>query len=195
MAGRDWEEAWNKHIRNWKNPCTGQDTKLCFESSKRVHNMNLDKLNPQYHEWSQTHVSTCLFNRTVLEKEGVNYVIVKEMPVEHSADEQIRYSFQGIDYHHEGFSLPVYQTKDSQHVPCKILHSDPNNQIFDVVYFIGPMQAVPGGMQIVRVRSLPEDHVTFHLRGFKSDMMNPGAFRSEIAIPDKYFPSHWKDLE
>ncbi len=194
--------AWSDYVRNWENPCKKDDTPVekCIRSSKRVKDMNDDKFNVAYHMWSDSHVSTCHYNQTLIEEYGEIHYIVQEMPSDFGqaiVDQSIQLEYEGIDFYHEGFHLPRFVVESIWHsgVACTILSSSIDSDSFDVVYLMGDTDDLVGAKATWRLREVPSSYVMFFHRPFQSDMMRPGAFRHEIAFPDDKFPSLWKDLE
>lgn len=164
--------------------------------------MNQDKFNANFHTWSTSHITTCEYNETAVKERGETFLLNKDIPKDfnRAVDPRQRLSYEGINYDHEGFSLPkvfnVRQQGDYMGRPCKLLGSSQENQTFDAVYFLGPSQQDPNGARkVARLKDVPARDVQFHLRPFQSDMMAAGTFRHEIAFPDESFPPLWKDLE
>ena len=199
--GKDWEKTWSDYVKNWKSPCreTNIPDKECFQSSKRIKAMNHDKFNDDYYVWSDSHVSTCHYNETLIEEYGEVHYIVQQRPIDfgHVVDPSIKLEYEGIKFSHKGFDLPRCSIEGVGYkgVACKILSSSIESDRFDVIYFLGDTDELEGARTIWRLREIPSSYVMFHHRPFQSDMMRSGAFRSEIAFPDDAFPRLWKDIE
>ena len=161
--------------------------------------MNDDKFKNNYHVWSDSHVSTCHYNETLIEEYGEVHYIVQKLPSDFGqvVDPSIKLEYEGINYTHEGFDLPRFSVEGVGYkgVGCKILSGSVESDSLDVVYLMGDTHELEGSRTIWRIRDVPSSHVMFHHRPFQSDMMRPGAFRSEIAFPDDKFPRLWKDIE
>jgi hypothetical protein len=161
--------------------------------------MNVDKFNADYHVWSESHVSTCHYNKTLIEEYGEIYYIVPQLPADFGqvVDPSIQLEYEGIKFYHRGFDLPRFSVEGVGYkgVACKILRSSVETDTFDVIYLMGDTYELEGARTIWRLREIPSSYVMFHHRPFQSDMMRPGAFRSEIAFPEDTFPRLWKDIE
>jgi hypothetical protein len=202
--GQDWEDAWDKHVKEWKSPCT-YFSGSCYESSKQVHTMNDNKFDRRYHEWSDTHFSTCKLTQALSPKDPGMYYITKTVPNSfEKKSRRVKQSYKGIDFEHEGFDIPVYTerverdgtTITESHHPCKILESWEAEGRFDVLYLFNT-EKMPGATYsrtLLKSMKVPAELVKFRVRPFKSDMYSPHAFRHDIAIPDEKFPPLWKDL-
>ena len=204
ILGEDWENAWNKYVNNWKSPCRPSESDLsCFRSSKRVQAMNHDKFNRKYHPWTNTHITSCHYNPKLVAEKGETIFLRNDISNDFAqpADPRRMLSYEGIEYGHEGFTaLPrgFIVLSNSSHYngrPCKVLDSSEATQTFDVVYILGETRDNVGTRKLVRLKDVPAPYIRFQVRPFHSDMMRAGAFRHELAFPDEYFPSLWKDLE
>jgi hypothetical protein len=201
--GQDWEDAWDKHVKEWKSPCS-YFSGHCYQSSKQVHMMNDNKFNRGYHEWSETHFSACTLNQTQLSEDPDFFYVSKTVldGVEDAIDSRVKQSIEGVEYDHEGFAIPGHVNSEtkSSHFPCKILESWEAEGHFDVLYLFHP-NSFPSPQQredvlvVLKFAKLPAEFVQFHVKPFKSDMHSPDAFRHDIAISDEHFPALWKDLE
>ena len=169
-----------------------------MESSKFVHEMNEDKFNTSYHEWSEHHIPTCKVKPSKAMEKGEFIFLTKDIPASFdlAVDPQVKQSYEGILYDDEGFGLPYFDN-----TPCKIVKISKDTGEFDVVFFFDPsivpkeMLKVKDSHILVRLNNLPAEFIVFRNLPFKSDMLAPNIFRHEIAIPDESFPPLWKDLE
>ncbi len=199
FTGEEWEKAWLTHVDQWQSPCN-DPADDCFNSSKQVKDMNKDKFNKSFHQWTSTHISICHYDKVMIETNGEIFIITEEMPRnfhELVVDSRRKLFREGIDFDHEGFNLPTYRLRDANYVgvPCKILESYDETQTFDVVYFGAFEKDDSTSSKTVTILSnIPANYVRFQVRPFESDMMVPRSFRHEIGFPDEQFPLLWKDI-
>jgi len=190
--GKEWETAWQRHVQNWKSPCTTTKETKRRRTSYEIYQMNHDKFNTTYHKWSDDHFTTC--SRTnvtaddyqivyILENEGVSQ---QQQPKGDSSSRTHATNYQGITIHDEGFRYS--QQKFDRQVPCKILSSS-SSALFEVALFFDKSKAIEvyPAMTASQVKFLPKP--------YRSDMHHPQAFRHEISIPTEIFPKQWMDLK
>eukprot|EP00560_Eucampia_antarctica_P004260 CAMPEP_0197838076 /NCGR_PEP_ID=MMETSP1437-20131217/34196_1 /TAXON_ID=49252 ORGANISM="Eucampia antarctica, Strain CCMP1452" /NCGR_SAMPLE_ID=MMETSP1437 /ASSEMBLY_ACC=CAM_ASM_001096 /LENGTH=655 /DNA_ID=CAMNT_0043445605 /DNA_START=42 /DNA_END=2006 /DNA_ORIENTATION=- len=188
--GKDWEDAWNKHVLNFRSPC--DDNHDCFRSSKIVASMNDDKFNDRYHSWSDDHFTVCHKTSMQMDDDSLIFLMPKDSDktmYEHYGNTFT--NFRHVEFDDEGFDLAFVA---SNWGPCKILRGDESDGIFDVVYFTIETAAdvnKKGSNTLRRTRTLPASHIWFRNKPYRSDMHWEYAFRHEIKIPDSIFPSHW----
>uniref|UniRef100_A0A7S1GRS0 SET domain-containing protein n=1 Tax=Cyclophora tenuis TaxID=216820 RepID=A0A7S1GRS0_CYCTE len=180
--GIEWENAWYKHVAEFKSPCMpGQKKK----SSKFVKSMNRQKFETTYHQWSDDHFTVCNDDSTVkwLRLLGEASPGLKDAVVA---------PYHGITKDHLGFNIS-YPT--SRRRPCLILNSFPEHLAFDVMLFATGDTFESHDFQLLkRIPSLRAENIEFIDKPFRSDMFWPGAFRHAMKIPDDVFPVHWKDV-
>lgn len=149
--------------------------------------MNRDKFNPQYHAWSEEHITYCTV--TIAQHQGNQDV---EKVLLNRGD-----SYLGVPWDHDGFQIPSYRDNSGDWVfPCLVIASDKTNSNLEVILFGNHTSSTTNDSSFVLRHSRNFSHawVNFRPRQFKGDSMNPLAFRHEIGIPDEAFPEHWKDL-
>jgi hypothetical protein len=119
--GKDWEDAWDKHVAEWKGPCSGV-WGTCTKASKLVKIMNDDKFNAVFHAWSDDYVTTCRLtpNEETTPKDGDFIFLTKEIPESFDlvVDVRVKQSYEGIIYEDKGFQLPTF---NGQYRACKII--------------------------------------------------------------------------
>ena len=201
-AGIDWENAWKEHIAEWKSPCVNDEEEIhpCFKSSKVVLEMNKDKLNSDYHAWSDDHFIICEYDMSIdLTDEKKLVKLTNHLPQSSDsvADQGMLQQFEGISFDDYGFSLtdirPDYR-------PCKIRSCDVAHGTCDVILFLSQGDAsrrynMPFESRVLQTKSqLPVAKMIYLKKPFTSDHFVPTAFRHEIGIPDEIFPPQWKDL-
>lgn len=191
--GEEWELAWANHTKNFESPCEGRD-KL---SSLAVYNMNLDKFNTKFHNWSKDHFTVCREWRSS-EKSDSKWIYLADKSSKvlvNGMEFEIETSFKGINWNDEGFLLIQDLT---ERIPCKILSASANGNELDVVYFRRSISTFKGleKVQRLELRSrIPPSEVEFINKPFTSDMHLPRAFRHPIKIPDNIFPPHWNQVK
>ena len=209
--GKEWEQAWEKHVQNYKDPCiSSRQSHRCFKSSKLIMLMNEDKSNPEYHEWSDDHYTVCAWdNRRNIGPENMIILISSENDSTvkdsiHLGVESGIYagSYNGIDYDDEGFILVGAFGHDDNR-PCKIVSSNSSSGKLTIVYFLtdgdwhheSAKKSIPSsGHILAELSEVPALDVEFRNKPFTSDAYAPGAFRHYIGIPDELFPPLWRKV-
>ena len=198
--GKDWEDAWDKYIEQWKSPCGGLFSGACFASSMAIREMNIDKFNKAYHEWSENHYTACQITQSEVQKHGSEFVFLVKEKLDPAADDSIKESYKGITYDDEGFKITPHQHLHLQYFPCKIMASRYYREEFDVLALVNPRFVPVKSLKVkhskvlIKLNNLPPKDVIFVPRPLKGDMNDPKAFRHEIELPDEVFPDLWKDL-
>mmetsp|Transcript_39689 Transcript_39689/g.92921 ORF Transcript_39689/g.92921 Transcript_39689/m.92921 type:complete len:175 (-) Transcript_39689:30-554(-) len=165
------------HVQNWSSPPVKGGGEI-LKSSKVIQDMNEDKFNEEFWEWSEDHFTVCL---DVEEFEPKYFHITPE--------------YEGITIDHPGFDLSDYS---SRRLPCQITDGDSDTETFEVVYLTNEVNILNNTDYIKRMDiadSLPAASVTFLPRPAKSDQHMPKRFLHYIKIPDSIFPDIWKDLK
>eukprot|EP00548_Thalassiothrix_antarctica_P010222 CAMPEP_0194155524 /NCGR_PEP_ID=MMETSP0152-20130528/64960_1 /TAXON_ID=1049557 /ORGANISM="Thalassiothrix antarctica, Strain L6-D1" /LENGTH=284 /DNA_ID=CAMNT_0038862469 /DNA_START=83 /DNA_END=934 /DNA_ORIENTATION=- len=176
--GKEWEDAWIDHERRWRSPCNNGRMSSIF-----IKEMNDDKYNTSYHNWSDNHFIVC----SKPEKSKFKIVYISQNATSPSYTKEgdlITNNFNGIDFNDQGFKYTGDTLKTNRY-PCKIWNTDFKKRTMKVVLFFGAESAIE--IQT----ALPDSQVTFVPKPFKSDMHLPDAFRHEIEIPDEIFPHQW----
>jgi hypothetical protein len=174
--GIEWEEAWERHVSNWKSPCKDGQRAL---SSSTIYRMNHDKHNSDYHDWTADHFSLCSKRDLtqpheafqLLNNEKLNTVSRKRFAVVNQ--------YEGIDADHEGF---LYVQSSGDRYPCRVRNND--YESFIAILFLDHY--------VIEVyEDMPSTNVYFVPKPYKSNLHLPSAFRHDIKIPDDIFPKHW----
>ena len=201
--GDNWNEAWGRHVANFKSSCPAKgDGVPCFKSSKVVNEMNGDKFNVVNQAWSEDHFTACRRSEMPTGDDSVIFIVPKPKNKSYTKREvahidkdgnEYRWSFRGIDFDHEGFDLAA---TTSEWYPCLVLDSSEDDKTLDVVYFTYETSTLDDEEANVlrRERMLMAEDIKFLNKPYKSDMYWEGAFRHPIEIPDSIFPPLWKDL-
>ena len=200
--GEDWEKAWNDHLTTWKSPCDDlSNLAECFESSQRITQMNEDKHNKAFHQFSNVHLTAC--NRTIPDLwNGEVALLAQPGTIDSTSDYHVREEFYGITSDDEGFHYP--DLPHFQVTTCQVVDSHPEKDTFDVIYFFDPRRVynrnyyhllTPNVKGVaVLYKDLPASQIHYFNKPLTNDWHYPSAFRHEIHIPDDEFPTLWKDL-
>jgi len=176
--GEEWEAAWDAHVRNWQSPCQGGRL-----SSFAIAEMNKDKFNTLYHEWTVDHFTVCTIENSKAEK----VVKISDSSELGNVDrKEATNEYEGIGLDDDGFKLSSVEA--NLRIPCKIRRGDPERRIFETTLFYHHRS------EIEIHNSMPEADIDFIPKPYHSDMHFPEAFRHAIRIPDDIFPQHWIDL-
>mmetsp|Transcript_36498 Transcript_36498/g.53508 ORF Transcript_36498/g.53508 Transcript_36498/m.53508 type:complete len:653 (+) Transcript_36498:90-2048(+) len=184
--GTEWEEAWNKHVSEWKPPVGDEE----YVSAARLNSQNLPfrTLEEQKVDPYPENVSTlCSFkppkDKTKEEeeddktKEGNEPTYDMDISSEHLAEGATLHSWEG-------------HTKTRK---CNIIkrETDDNDQS---VYFvrIEPKENSTKETKIY-MKNVPQSAILFYDIPYSSDIHLVNVFRHPIGIPDSMFPEAWKN--
>mmetsp|Transcript_42802 Transcript_42802/g.84089 ORF Transcript_42802/g.84089 Transcript_42802/m.84089 type:complete len:299 (+) Transcript_42802:462-1358(+) len=176
--GPAWEKAWYSHLNNWKPPPNTGGIEVAT-SSLIISEMNKDKFNETYWEWSDDHFTAC-------EQDGITEVEIFD--VDDGSD------YEGVTKKHPGFHL--IGSADWR-LPCQIVGGGTNVDSFDIVFFTKKVRKKKKKgvrLRVEIVDNLPASKVTFVSLPGRSDQHIPNRFTHEIRISDSIFPESWKDL-
>ncbi|KAL3894422.1 MAG: hypothetical protein SGARI_007747, partial [Bacillariaceae sp.] len=106
--GEAWEQAWRKHVEEWKTPCDYSSGEMCLQSSRLVDiEMNRDRHNPKWHAWSDVHLSACQVNAThPFQNGGEIAYLVDDFNEMTEFDPSIKTEFHGFTANDDGFDYP-----------------------------------------------------------------------------------------
>lgn len=181
--GEEWDNAWAKHVAQWRSPCQGEDSARVL-SSWVINNMNSDKFNSTLWNWSTDHFTVCKRDGSLVSK---TIVISNDTTLATSGDgHPVSNNYEGITVDDEGFK---HSSHDDLRMPCRVKKANMEKGTFEIVMFLDHLSSIEVH------RKLPARNLNFIPKPYKSDMHLPGAFRHEIKIPDEIFPRHWMDVE
>lgn len=152
-------------------------------SSMLIKDMNIDRLNTDYHTWSKDFFNVCKVSE-IPDLESDEWINL------HTGEDANEYF--GITYDHDGFVLMRATNSATIWAPCVIFRLD-GDQYFDVGIFAVETDN-PDNRLVRRVRTVELDKVEVRPYPAKSDQHWVDAFRHEIKIPDDILPPLWQDL-
>lgn len=166
--GRDWEEAWNTHMANYKNtdwPLRAEDLRVEYKTKPFKTTKELEQ-----DPYPAGIVTACIVQTMEMEDgkrkvndEG-NEITLFEGPVEFK-------KFTGGGMHH-----------------CEIIDRQESGDHFYNYTIIE--QRSEGVIQVERV---PHAAITFANLPYTSDIHHKDAFRHPVGVPDVIFPQAWRD--
>mmetsp|Transcript_41837 Transcript_41837/g.98020 ORF Transcript_41837/g.98020 Transcript_41837/m.98020 type:complete len:392 (+) Transcript_41837:2193-3368(+) len=188
--GKEWENAWNRHVEHWEPPfptggigLEGEELTILSISSKKIYEMNQNKFDEDTWTWSEDHFTVCDEIKDPLWR-PLDTVAMTEY---------------NVGTNHSGFEIAkMSETRK----PCMILDGDEEEGNFDVFYFRSYETEVEENgsyyaYEFDVVENLPAESLMFVSRPLRSDQhRNDGnRFVHEIKITDSIFPEVWKDLK
>lgn len=169
--GNDWEQAWNKHVKNWNPPA-----KEPFADERTVDKLNAD-----------------------LEKNVKTVYELKNDPYPPGVKLRCELCFQRkakwkkyMGNHTALMEFVAYQDEHQQ--DCDLLRRDTVNGT--VLYTAVLIDDDDNGEESDRTEmvQVPIEAFVFVYKPYASDMHLPNAFRHSIGIPDDIFPEKWMNL-
>ena len=164
--GRDWEEAWQKHVKQWK--------------PKEEWFDHIDAAT-----WNQYHAKKTLRTESEQQKEpypeNLSVQCHSTLVADETMDESLPLVFWEFDW-----------AVSEMGFPCLIMdrHDDEGLVTYDVI--IEARDDAGVSTEVVR-GGVPREAISFLDRPYTTDMHLDSAFRHEIQISDDIFPSLWKD--
>ncbi len=162
--GKEWEDAWNKHIKEWKPPKHPDHAPLYhLNSAKKILTVEEQKATP----YPQEVMTVCFMNAGVMD----------------STDLSVRWS----DY-----SINAINAAIRDAFTCRITsRRDTGEGYYEVTAFASDYEE--SGTEVVVV-DVPRHAIEFIYDSYESDQHLKGAFRHLISIPDDIFPAKWLNL-
>jgi hypothetical protein len=176
--GKEWEDAWNKHINEWKPPPESANYMSAADFSR-----------------SSSSTDIPLF-RTVKEQ--------KDNPYPKNIMTACLYEAQHGHVEYERNSTEFYYRKDDNEGclrPCTLLARSQSQgsflyvaQVENITNKLAPKECqLPMDETNNKVYNLPEESVFLVDKGYSSDEHLINAFRHEIGVPNDMYPDQWKN--
>ena len=194
--GVEWEEAWAKHVEQWKPPPQMDNFITAKEANDDEMSILGDFISGDLRKTiDHPHLFTaCQYWADDVDDHRV-YSDDSIGDWKDLSDEKIleRYSDDG-QWYSDGVSYTKHQYWS--HWPCTIIRQEPNN-----LYTVRIHQSPFHHETTWEKNNLPRFLTGYHREGIhyfvkplKSDQHLPGVFRHPIGIRDEIFPDKWKDL-
>jgi len=167
--GRNWEEAWESHVREWKPPPKDSEFHDYTPIKEMIDKNTLRDGDELEENPYSTNVATACY---WYEYEAEGY----------EADENGFYMADDYIPGEGGINAA------SDVWECDVLEEiDITDHLYDVSVNKGKL-----GEEVL-LTQLPKESITFRTKSYKSDQWLPEAFRHYIEIDDSIFPEQWKD--
>lgn len=197
--GREWEEAWEKHVANWKPPVDST-----FQSYVSPTELN-EKEGP----------FEMLVSGDLREKVDHPNLFTGCIFWETNFDEESRWSITDLNWEQldnitllERFAsndgaeyFGDYEDQhDGSYWPCSVIRSEDDDGSTYTVRILGPTRGHSHKPTWYKNRlprfitKYPRESIRYFNGPYKSDQHVPGAFRHHIEIRNDIFPEQWKDL-
>jgi hypothetical protein len=199
--GIEWEEAWKKHVKQWKAPHLPMD----FISAKDVNLQQEipDELISRSLRETVKHpyiFAGCVYRPGNVDEDGEKYQTPNENWKNLTNNEIMkRYASSGSKYVHgsRGYRKHAMML----HWPCSILFPDTDDDTYIVRIHQTPLgkkkidQTIWFKNDLPRILyEYPRDSIHFFVEPEAADHNLPDAFRHHIGLPDGIFPTHWNNL-
>lgn len=185
--GQAWEDAWNKHVQDWKAPINAKMYSPSYVMDDVAALIRTEK-EQQDHPYP-SNIFTACFYRYASRKS--NEGIAKSTELKSNEATAFQWTADKRTFEYGNLR------------PCTILSRDGNTDRNEkkVSYTVimknrrglKPEEVIPKG-SIHIVNGVPRAAIRFMDKPYTTDQHLENAFRHEIQIPDEYFPERWKDL-
>jgi len=166
--GKKWEDAWNKHVNEWKPDYSGvyeYANKLNIETDV-IKTMKEQSISP----YPENLFTSCYFYYRKSEEQTAKWVMNNTT----LSSSNLR-PCHILDRHENVDGVVTYTVA--------ILNR----------YGLHENQRIPQGRSFI-VTGVPRGGIRFTSKLYTSDQHSATAFRHEIGIPDEIFPRNWMDL-
>ena len=198
--GADWEEAWEKHTKNWKPSERPKDWITAVEA-----NAETDRILPDFiagdlrgsveHPYLFT---ACQYRITKGDRKDP-YASRNKKWQDLSDDEILaKYAEKGDAFGYPNADLGYGKHDDTSHWPCTVLLQEKEEGRYTVRIHQNPWEDDMGWEKNDVPRILSGYHrsnIHYFVQPYQSDQQLPGAFRHPLGIPDDMFPDQWKNLK
>lgn len=165
--GRQWEDTWSEHVRNWKPP-KGHEH---FTSPQEL---NEDTTSPlQTHEEDATMYSEHIDLYCMFSSESIDEKRHKWTKDDLGSNDYIVHRIIDREVINEG---------------------DKQDYFIYTLDLLVEIEDEPDKMMLYTVENVPREAISFYYKRYHSDMFVNGAFRHEMMIPDDMLPQAWRNV-
>jgi hypothetical protein len=171
--GDDWEDAWNKHVQNWKplEQAKNYVSAAQLNAEPTIRSIFEELENPLYPENVELKCDTAF----------------KDYPAECKKAKK------------SGTLEEYLWHTDAHWWPCEVLQKRTDKKTGETLYTVHMFERVIWGNQTatvnsIRVKDIPRQAFHFVDSPYTSDIFLANAFRHHIGIPDELFPQAWRNL-
>jgi hypothetical protein len=198
--GPEWEEAWEKHVTNWKPP----DAMESFVAAKEANEKGgtvLDMLVSGDLRKEVHHPYLFTGCQYWASSDDAHEFYVEEDPEwrkQKDKDLLWRYADDGerYGYNYRGKTSGYKGHADGSHWPCTVLRQEDNGNYTVRIHQNRLEDQEPWDKNDLprMLKNYPRDSIRYFVQPYMSDQHLPGVFRHPIGIRDEIFPAHWKNL-
>lgn len=185
--GKDWEESWHQHVREWPKLIQRDDDESTFNMTERLRLPTIADLNS---------IGQNPVVRTVEEQLEEPYpsFMMTRCQFEPTEDDCVSPIIEGDFDCRARWGLTTYG-QDKHSYPCTILNRE---SIQGMDWYTARIEVQPEGKDettIYLVEYMPRYAVVFVDKPYAKDQFAHGVFRHEIGLPSGMMPPHWLDLD
>ena len=190
--GVEWEEAWEKHVANWKPPAKESGEFVSAkEANEQGNSLNLLVTGDLRKEPDHPYLFTgCQFWPT---KHDTSKVYTSPSPAWWAMeDEKILSQFSS-----DGSWLKGNYTthEDRSHWPCSVIREDEDGSYIVRIHQANWSDQQPWDKNDIPrfLTKYPREGIHYFVKPYEGDQYLPGVFRHPIGLRDEIFPAQWKN--
>jgi hypothetical protein len=199
--GTEWEEAWEKHVANWKPP----DAMESFVAAKEANekdgavlsmlvsgDLREEVQHPYLFTGCQYWASSNDAHEFYMEEDPEWRKLEDKYLLRRFADDGNQYGYSDSDKGRSGYA----SHSDASHWPCTVLRQEENGTYTVRIHQNRFEDQQPWDKNDLPrlLKNYPRDSIRYFVKPYMSDQHLPGVFRHPIGIRDEVFPAHWKNL-
>jgi hypothetical protein len=197
--GEDWEEAWDKHVREWQPP-TGVFTKykpleqFVEENKEKPILTDKEQLDNPY---PGNIGFFCYFSPHISEEHmpfetEPSLALFEEVKDHFSQTRNSLIDKLAVDFDTLPAEMQQITIISNDWFGCEVIDRSETGDKY-IVRFYGDAFAARVPFPVI-MKNLPRSGIKTVPKPFLVDAYLPGTFRHPIMLKDEIFPSHWKDL-
>lgn len=191
--GIEWEEAWEKHVANWRPPSKQEIEPFVSAKEANEQGKSLELLVTGDLRKESDHPYLFTGCQYWPSKQDEDKVYNKASPAWWAMeDDEILREFASNGSHLRG----NYTThEDRSHWPCSVIREEDGGSYTVRIHQAGWDDQQPWDKNDVPrfLTNYPRDSIHYFVKPYKGDQYLPGAFRHPIGIRDEIFPEQWKN--
>jgi len=178
--GKEWEDAWKKHVDLWKPPPDAERYSPAYVMDEVISILRTEE-EQRYHPYQENIITSCFYRYS----DNKDDLVPSKTSSETTA---VRWKMTRGLFEFENLR------------PCSILQRSPgaSDSIYTVLirnrFGLNKEERIPKGQKHI-VTHVPRHAIRFTDKIYSSDQHLPNAFRHAIGIPDEIFPEQWKNVK
>ncbi len=165
--GKEWEEAWNEHVKNW---IPGE----VHDKFVPPHALNADQTSPlRTHEEDETMY-------------GGDINAFCDFSYESISDEHDTWEDDEMHSNEHVVNRIVGRTRIERNL-------EPDSYLYSLELIVEPYGDEIQEQMMYVVKDVPRHAISFYYKNYRSEMFVENAFRHDIMIDDSMFPAAWRN--